>query len=153
MMGIYLRVSDETGKEIWHSSELGSLDRSFRLDGKESRLSLCDIDGDGCQDIVTAAFYGPRASGMYVFMYDKKTAEFSQVAWHFDTEKLTRDLLVADLPAQGGEDLQLTTSRHASALGMIYSGGSEELPRPGRYEFQFENGRFVHKKTQPLSTQ
>ena len=148
---VYLRVADSSGREIWHSAELGSEDRSFLLDGRESKLALCDLDGDGRLEIVTAAFYGPVASGMYVFRYDPQEKVFSQVMWRFENQDLNRDALVSDLPSRGGQDLELSSvSGEAGALGMIYPETADHLPRPGSNHFPFRDGRFVHTRTVPL---
>lgn len=147
---IKLVIRDAAGAKLFESEELGSEERPFTLEGKPTSLALRDLTGDGVPEAVTAAFYGPRASGLYVFTYDVATKKFVPVLCTYPKHDLTRDMLVSDLQQSDGSDMLIAADGTVTMLGLQYPEKDGGEPVPAAYTFVFKDGKFVHQKTEPL---
>ncbi|HOT29448.1 MAG TPA: hypothetical protein PLU72_14805 [Candidatus Ozemobacteraceae bacterium] len=147
---IRLVIRDAAGAKLFESEELGSEDRLFTLDGKPTSLALRDLTGDGVPEAMTAAFYGPRASGLFVFTYDASAKTFVPVRCTYPKHDLTRDMLVSDLQQGDGSDMIVGADGTVTMLGLQYPENDGAEPVPAAYTFIFKDGMFVHQKTEPL---
>lgn len=147
---IRLVIRDAAGANLFESGELGSEDRQFTLDGKPTPLALRDLTGDGVPEAVTAAFYGPRASGLFIFTYDAAAKTFVPVQCTYPKHDLTRDMLVSDLQQSDGSDMIVGADGTVTMLGLQYPEKDGGEPVPAAYTFTFKDGKFVHQKTEPL---
>lgn len=147
---IRLVIRDAAGAKLFESEELGSEERLFTLDGKATSLALRDLTGDGVPEAVTAAFYGPRASGLYVFTFDAAAKKFVPVQCTYPKHDLTRDMLVSDLQQSDGTDMIIAADGAVTMLGLQYPEKDGGEPVPAAYTFVFKDGKFVHQKTEPL---
>lgn len=147
---IRLVIRDAAGKQLFESDELGIEDRQFTLDGKPASLALRDLTGDGVPEAVTAAFYGPRASGLFIFTYDVAAKKFVPVQCTYPKHNLTRDMLVSDLQQSNGTDMIIGADGIVTMLGMEYPEKADKEPFPAAFTFAFKDGKFVHQKTEPL---
>lgn len=147
---ITLQVLDTSSKLIWKSEEIGSEEKKFTIGGKAESLFLKDISKDGIPEIVTAAFYGPRASALYIFSYSSKTKSFEPIKCRFPKDGLVRDFVVSDIFQENGSDILFESDEKLKILGMIYPDDPEKAPTEGVYFFAFQNGEFIHTKTEPV---
>ena len=147
---IRLVIQDAAGKKLFESEELGSEEKMFTLNGKATSLALHDLTGDGIPEVITAAFYGPRASGLYVFSYDPAAKKFIPIPCTYPKQDLTRDLLVSDLQREDGSDIVIGADGTVTMLGLVYPEKEGQEPIPAAYTFGFKDGRFIHQKTEPL---
>lgn len=147
---IRLVIQDAAGKKLFESEELGSEEKLFTLDGKATSLALRDMTGDGVPEAVTAAFYGPRASGLFVFTFDTASKTFVPVQCTYPKQDLTRDMLVSDLQQEDGSDMIIGADGVVTMLGLVFPEKEGQEPTSAAYTFAFKDGTFVHQKTQPL---
>ncbi len=147
---IKLVIRDAAGTKLFESEELGSEDRQFTLDGKPTPLAVRDLTGDGVPEAVTAAFYGPRASGLFIFTYDAAAKKFVPVQCSYPKHDLTRDMLVSDLQQSDGSDMIVGADGTLTMLGLQYPEKDGAGPVPAAFTFAFKDGKFVHQKTEPL---
>ncbi|HNW33930.1 MAG TPA: hypothetical protein PKM25_03290 [Candidatus Ozemobacteraceae bacterium] len=147
---IRLIIQDAAGKKLFESEELGSEEKLFTLGGKALSLALQDVTGDGVPEVLTAAFYGPRASGLFVFTYDAASKTFIPVQCTYPKQDLTRDMLVSDLQQEDGSDMVIGADGTVTMLGLVYPEKEGREPTSAAYIFAFKDGKFVHQKTEPL---
>jgi hypothetical protein len=108
------------------------------------------MTGNGVSEILVAAFFGPRSSGLWVFSWSDEAKTFKPIPCYHAEGDLTRDMLVSDLRQDDGSDLFLETSGKARVLGMIYPADLVGEPVPGHYDYQLKDGRFEHTGTTPV---
>jgi len=147
---IRLTIKDSAGKKLFESEELGSEEKLFTLNGSAMSLAIRDMTGDGVPEVVTAAFYGPRASGLFVFTYDVASKKFVPVPCTYPKEDLTREMLVSDIQCEDGSDMVIGADGVVTMLGLVYHEKEGQEPTPAAYTFVFKDGKFVHQKTVPL---
>jgi len=147
---IRLVIKDAAGKKLFESELLGSEEKVFTLNGKATSLAVHDLTGDGVPEVVAAAFYGPRASGMFVFSYDPAAKKFVTIPCTYPKQKLTRNMLVSDMQAKNGSDMIIGADKTVTMLGLVYPDKAGKKPTLAAYSFAFKDGSFVHQKTQPL---
>ncbi|MBF0406519.1 MAG: hypothetical protein HQM10_04145 [Candidatus Riflebacteria bacterium] len=145
--GIYIEVENENGENIWRSSNLGIEDKSFVINGKARNLALYDFDKDGVFEIVTAAFYGPKASGLWIFKRLKNDS-FEPVKNSFPDADITRDFLVSDVHRVDGTDFLIEGSGRIKTLGQIFNIESLASSTHEYLEFFYKSGTFIHEKNQ-----
>lgn len=148
--GIYVNVLDAAGKNLWQSENLGLEEKKFMIDGKTQSLALKDLNGDGIPEIFAAAFYGPKASGLFIYTWDAKEKKFAPIMTTFPKEDLTREMLVSDVYLESGEDLVIQEGGMARVTGMIFPEKPEEEAHPAFYLFKFDKDRYVFQKTEPF---
>ncbi|HOY67102.1 MAG TPA: hypothetical protein PLP29_09445 [Candidatus Ozemobacteraceae bacterium] len=149
---IRLTIQDAAGTNLFQSEVLGSEEKLFTLDGKPTSLALRDLTGDGVPEVVTSAFYGPRASGLYVFTWDAAAKKFVPVPCTYPKFDLTRDLLVSDVQRDDGSDMVIGADNAVTMLGLVYPEKEGDEPTKAAYTFTFEKDRFVHRNTEPIPT-
>ena len=146
--GVFILVRDEAGKQIWKSENLGSEDKVFTYEEKGQKLALKDFTGDGAVEIITAAFYGPKASGVYVFTWDPTAKTFKPIMVSAPGDDEPRDLLVSDIRMEDGSDMIFQKDGKVRLTGMVYPEKPEDSPVGAFYFFEFEKGQFVQKKVE-----
>ncbi len=149
--GIYIVVSGKDGAKVFESKPLGTEEKLFRIRGEDKSLVIEDVTGDKVPDIVTAAFYGPKASGLYVFSYSKDEKTFKVIPAFFPKQDQTADQLVSDVRQKDGSDMIFQDDGTVKILGLVYSEDGSQPPAPSSYIFKFDQGKFVHQKTEPLA--
>lgn len=149
--GVRLFVNDNKGEKIWESPIIGSEDKAFMYHGNSSGLAAVDVTGDGRPELVTASFYGPQSSAMYVYRYspDSETI-FEAVPFVYEEEELVRDFMVSDIFVENGEDLAILENGMIRALGMVYPEEPEAEPEAAFYYFTYESGQFLFNKKEPV---
>ncbi|MDD3148897.1 MAG: hypothetical protein PHD82_16510, partial [Candidatus Riflebacteria bacterium] len=104
--GVTLKILGAEGKEIFASENLGSEDKLFMMGDQATGLATHDFDGDGNPEILVSAFYGPQASGLYVFRYDTAAGKFAPVKFLNSTDaELSTENLVSDIRQENGSDM------------------------------------------------
>ena len=149
-MAVALRVTDTDGKVIFTSETLGSEEKLFVIDRKAVSLAVKDLNGDNSPELITAAFYGPTASGLYVFSYDAASKQFKPLQFVHPEADLTRDFMVSDIRQANGEDLLFLDNDVLRSLGMIYSADPEVDPVAGFYFYKFIDGAFKFVESKPV---
>jgi hypothetical protein len=149
-MNLTIRVIDAAGKTIFTSETLGSEEKLFVIDREAKSLEVRDLNGDGSPELIAAAFYGPNASGMYVFSYDSKAGKFKPMQFIHPESELVRNCLVSDLRQDNGEDLMFLDNNIVRALGMIYSSEPEVAPVAGFYFYKLSDGAFKFIESKPV---
>ncbi|HOY65388.1 MAG TPA: hypothetical protein PLP29_00785 [Candidatus Ozemobacteraceae bacterium] len=150
---IRLLIQDAAGKTLFESDVLGSEEKLFRVEDRDTSLAIRDLTGDGIPEALASAFYGPKASGLYVFTYDLASHTFVPVQVTFPKDDLTRDLFVSDIQARDGSDMHVAADNTVTVIGMQYSEKEGEQPIPAAFTFTFEKGRFIHRKTELLKAE
>ena len=146
---IFVRVVKSSGELVWKSEILGSEDKKFIWNDKAESLKLVDLTGDGVREIVTAVFYGPRASGLYIFK-SVKGNKFVNIPSKFPKENIERDCLVADMHQDNGYDMVFLKPDTVQILGMQYSTEPEGEPCPAYFLFALKNGVFVFQNVKKI---
>ena len=146
---VLLQVEQADGKVLWKSDSLGSEDKAFIWQDKAEKLVLADLDGDGRLEILTAAFYGPRASGLYVFRADEGLS-FVPMKCRFPEDDVERDCIVSDMHQENGWDLVFLRPDTVQALGMQFSEDPEGEARPSHYLFKLKGDAFILERVKPL---
>ncbi|HEY9068984.1 MAG TPA: hypothetical protein VIV61_01935 [Candidatus Ozemobacteraceae bacterium] len=147
---VRLTIQDAAGTNLFQSEVLGSEEKLFTLEGKPTSLALRDLTGDGVPEVITSAFYGPLASGLYVFTWDAAAKKFVPVPCIYPKFDLTRDLLVSDVQREDGSDMVIGADNVVTMLGLVYPDKEGAAPTKAAYTFAFDKGRFVHQKTEPI---
>lgn len=147
---VKLVIQDADGKNLFQSEELGSEEKLFTLDGKATSLALRDMTGDGVPEALVAAFYGPRASGLFVYTYSVASKTFVPVRCTYPKYDLTRDMLVSDLQQENGTDMIVASDGVVTMLGLEYPEKADKEPFPAAFSFKFKDGMFVHQMTESL---
>ncbi|HEY9070108.1 MAG TPA: hypothetical protein VIV61_07605 [Candidatus Ozemobacteraceae bacterium] len=150
---IRLLIQDATGKTLFESDVLGSAEKLFRVEASDTSLAIRDLTGDGIPEALASSFYGPKASGLYVFTYDVASHTFVPIPVTFPKDDLTRDMFVSDIQAQDGSDMHVAADNTVTVIGMQYPEKEGDLPVPAAFSFTFEKGRFIHRKTEPLKAE
>ncbi len=150
--GVWVQVSgplpDKTA--VWTSDNLGVEEKTFTLGDRSESLALKDLTGDGVPEIVTAAFYGPRASGMWVFTWSGADQKFVPIVVTHPQDDLTRDFFVADIQQESGGELVIGPDGKVTCLGLIYSDKEGEEPQPAQYVYELKDGKYVFVERKPL---
>jgi len=149
-MNLTLRVLDADGKQIFTSETLGSEEKLFVIDREAVSLKVRDLNGDKVPELMAAAFYGPNASGLYVFTYDTSAKTFKPMQFVHAAADLTRDCLVSDMRQENGEDLMFLSDDVVRALGMIYSTEPDAEPVAGFYFYKLTDGAFKFVESKPV---
>ena len=148
---IFLQARSGSAAPFWTSDCLGSEDKKFLFDGKPVTLISCDLDSDKHPELLTAAFYGPKASGLYGFIYQPTTRTFSVISCKYPNPDDNRDLLVSDVHEEDGSDFIITSDGKIRVLGIIYPTTEGQEPKPGTFHFSFQKGAFHAGSIEPLS--
>lgn len=149
--GVGIRLSTEAGASMYQHEGLGSEDKLFKLDDKGTKLALKDLTGDGNPEILAAAFYGPTASGLYVFTYDASAKKIVPIK--FLNEKspdLSTECMVADIGQEDGSDMVVNSDGSLTAMGLIYPTEPGDASTPGFYTWKFADGMFKLAETKPM---
>jgi hypothetical protein len=149
-MNLTLRVLDADGKQIFSSETLGSEEKLFVIDREATSLKARDLNGDKVPELMAAAFYGPNASGLYIFAYDAAAKTFKPMQFVHAAADLTRDCLVSDMRQENGEDLMFLSDDVVRALGMIYSTEPDVEPVAGFYFYKLTDGAFKFIESKPV---
>ena len=149
-MNLTLRVIDAEGKQIFTSETLGSEEKLFVIDREAASLKVLDLNGDKRPELIAAAFYGPNASGLYIFTYDTAARTFKPMQFVHTAADLTRDFLVSDLRQENGEDLMFLADDVVRALGMIYSTEPDVEAVAGFYFYKLADGAFKFIESKPV---
>ncbi len=149
-MNLTLRVLDADGKQIFTSETLGSEEKLFVIDRESVSLKVRDLNGDKVPELMAAAFYGPNASGLYIFTYDAGAKTFKPMQFVHTAADLTRDCLVSDMRQENGEDLMFLSDDVVRALGMIYSTEPDVEPVAGFYFYKLTDGAFKFIESKPV---
>ncbi len=147
--GISVRVYAGNGQTLFDSGIIGSENKMFIIDEKACGLAAHDFDGDGNAEILATAFYGPKASALYVFRFDQTAGNFAPMTFLNDkSPDLSTSFMVSDIRQDDGSDMIVKSDGSISALGMIYSDNPEGKPVPGHYTWKYANQGFklVEKK-------
>lgn len=147
--GVVLKVLGADGKEIFASENLGSEDKLFMMGDKAVGLASHDFDADGNPEILVSAFYGPKASGLYVFRYDAAAGKFAAVKFLNPVDaELSTENLVSDVRHESGDDMVVKEDGSLVALGLIYPSEAGQSPIEGLYTWKYADGMFnlVDKK-------
>ena len=148
---LFLQILGNDQKVLWKSESLGSEEKQFQLDGKPSKLAVADLDGDKIPEILTSAFYGPNASGLYVYKMNDKTKEVKPIVCFDSNEEPSRDFLVSDIRQEDGGDFQITGKGDVKILGMKYIIDKE--PQPANYFFKLSAKGFELEKVELIPPQ
>ncbi|NLI77455.1 MAG: hypothetical protein GX442_13565 [Candidatus Riflebacteria bacterium] len=150
--GVWVQVSGPLPDKslVWTSENLGVEEKTFTLDGKAESLALKDLTGDSVPEVVTAAFYGPKASGMWVFTWSGADKKFVPIVVTHPKEDLTRDFFVADIQQESGGELVIGPDGKVTCLGLIYSEKEGEEPQPAQYVYELKDGKYVFAERKPL---
>ncbi len=148
---IFLQARNGNTAPFWTSEPLGSEDKKFQLDGKPLTLASSDLDSDKQPEILTAAFYGPRASGLYGFVYQQEKRTFAPITCKYANPEDNRDFLVSDIHEEDGSDFLISSDGKIQVLGIIYATGEGQEPKPGRFFFTYAGGAFQAGSSEPLS--
>ncbi len=149
--GVGIRLSTEAGGKIYQHENLGSEDKLFKLDDKGTKLALKDLTGDGIPEILAAAFYGPTASGLYVFSYDAAAKKIVPVKFlNSNSPDLSTECMVSDIRQEDGSDMVINADGSMTAMGMIYPKEPGDEAAPGFYTWKFADGMFKLAETKPM---
>lgn len=138
--GIYLRIVDPEGAPLWRSPRLGQADHAFSIQGHAASVAVVDVTGDGVPDVVTSAFHGPDAAGLYVFQGAPETG-FKLVRCEHPEEKLSRPFLVSDRPAPEGLDLACQADGSVKVLGRKFANDGGR-PVTAYFVYRFRAGAY-----------
>ena len=139
--GIYLIARDISLRTVWISPNLGSEDKTFFLDDKATILGVKELTGDGLPELVSSAFYGPSASGLYVYSWNPSRRVFSPIT-NVASETEPREHLVSDIPVESGDDMVIERDGTIRLLGRVFDPRAEHPPTTGIYVYRFRNGVF-----------
>lgn len=149
--GVGIRLATAAGAKLAEFGEMGSEDKLFKVDGSAVGLVAKDLTGDGVPEIITAAFYGPAASGLYIFNYDSAKKALVPVKFLNDSDPdLSTDFMVSDIRQDSGDDMVINADGSLTALGKIYpTDGMGEIV-DGFYTFKFVDGAFKLSEKKPV---
>jgi hypothetical protein len=134
---ICVEIIDETGKKLLEMHGIGTQEKLFSLRGKATGLAVADVTGDGVEEVLASAFYGP-ASALYVFKFDEAGKKFAPIKFaDSDDAYLHREYMVSDLPATDGTDMRIDDELNLIARGKIFPSSAEESVKTGEYHFKF----------------
>ncbi len=141
--GVSVRVYSENGQTLFDSGIIGSENKLFTFEGKAGGIAAHDFDGDGNAEILATAFYGPKASALYVFRFDKTAGNFAPMTFLNDkAPDLSTNFMVSDIRQDDGSDMVVNNDGSITALGMIYAANPEGKPVPGRYTWKLAGNSF-----------
>lgn len=151
--GVGIRATSAAGEKLLELGEIGVEDKLFIIDEKASGLAIKDLDGDGTPEIITAAFYGPKASGLYVFKFDAEKRRFAAIKFVNSADPtLSTDFMTSDMRQDGGEDMVIAADGSIVALGMIYPADASSEPVAGLYTWKLAEGSFKLTEKKPVPT-
>lgn len=150
--GVFLKVYDKKGNLFWQSMPLGIKDKLFTIDGEAVPLEVRDISGNGDMELITAAFFEPANSALYVFSFNADSKLFVPIDFRHERPEFTRDFMVADIFRPNGEDLVFESDQEVKTLGKIYSNVGEE-PVPAYYSFKYTDGAFEYTGRDPVESE
>ena len=137
---VYLEVADPFGKPVWRSPDLGSEDHLLSMRGTPSALAVEDVTGDGVPELVTAAFYGPEASGLYVFAGSPQ-AGFRAVPVLDARTRARAEHFVSDRPLSEGRDLRCLPGGRVRVIGRSFSADGTP-PQVMAWSYTFRDGAY-----------
>lgn len=147
--GVYVRVVDTEGTPMWKSPRIGERDHDFSIAGKPSKLAVMDLTGDGQPEIVTAAFHGPDASGLYVFTSAPQPG-FKLIRCEHPEAGLSRPFLCSDRPAPEGADLACQADGSVKVLGRSFPDDFSGPPVTAYYVYAYSEGAYRLKSVEKL---
>ena len=150
--GVFLKVYDKKGNLFWQSMPLGASDKLFTIDGKAVALEARDITGNGDMELITAAFFEPANSALYVFSFDATSKLFIPIDFRHEKPEFTRDFMVADVFRPNGEDLIFESDQELKTLGKMYSDDGNE-PIDAYYSFKYTNDAFEYTGRKPVESE
>ena len=139
--GVYVRVVDTLGAPLWRSPSLGARDHQFSVNGRPTELAVMDLTGDGKPEIVTAAFHGPDAAGLYVFE-GAPSPGFKLLRCEHPEVGLSRPFLVSDRPAPGGLDFACQPGGTVRVRGRSFPDDLSGPPVDATYVYRYGAGAF-----------
>ncbi|HNX75559.1 MAG TPA: hypothetical protein PLM07_13410 [Candidatus Rifleibacterium sp.] len=141
--GISLKISGNSDNLLFDSGIIGSENKLFVVADQATGLGTFDFDGDGNVEILASAFYGPKASALYVYRFDPASKKFSPVRFLNSSDpELSTDFMTSDLRQEDGQDMVVKADGSIVALGLIYPAKPDETPVQGLYTWKFSNGEF-----------
>ena len=141
--GISLKISGNNGDVLFDSGIIGSENKLFVVADLATGLGTFDFDGDGNVEILVSAFYGPKASALYVYRFDQASKKFTPVRFLNSSDpELSTDFMTSDLRQEDGQDMVVKADGSIVALGLIYPAKPDETPVQGLYTWKFSNGEF-----------
>lgn len=147
---ICVEVVDKSGNKLLEMPSMGTREKMFQINGKPASLAIADVTGDGVEEILASAFYGP-ASALYVFKFDSASKKFSPIKFaDSDDAELHREFMVSDLPSDNGSDMTVKEDLRLVARGKIYPSSPEESVKAGEYTFKYADGVFKLIKTEEI---
>lgn len=150
--GVVLRLSSADGTKLGEFAEMGSEDKLFTADGMLTGLAIKDLTGDGVPEIITAAFYGPTASGLYILNYDSDTKTLVPIKFLNDIDPdLSTEFMVSDISQENNGEMVINEDGSLTSLGKIYPEDIAGEIIPGFYTYKFVDGTFklIEKKAVP----
>ena len=141
--GVSVKITSAEGKSLLESDSLGSEEKVFTISGNVTSLATHDFDGDGNLEVIAAAYYGPKASALHVFRYDKASEKFGPVKFFNDSDPdLSTDFIASDIRQKNGQDLVVNEDGSIVALGMIYPADAESKAVAGLFTYRMSGGQF-----------
>lgn len=142
--GIVLKILEKQKgqfRQLWESNELGKEDRDFWIDQKTSKLEVTDINQDNKEEIITAAFYGPYATGLYIYVWDKGAQKPILLSPHDKYKNVLGRCFVSDFELEKGKNIIVKSNGIIRVVGKEYS--LEHPPMIKIYEYRWESGRYI----------
>lgn len=139
---IYLIAKNKDNREIWRSTSIGTENKFFQLEDVKTPLSVADLNGDNRPEIISAAFYGPKSSGLYIYKFDKPGEKLELLQCYMPGGE-PRECVVSDMHQEDGSDFLLSSNGDLRVLGLSYE---DEGPKPARWEFKLTEKGFVLDK-------
>jgi hypothetical protein len=141
--GIYLTVRDANEKVLASSGNLGETDKFFTFDGIRRNLAVCDLDKDGKLEIITAVFYGPDASGLFVLNFNPKNPLLeTTIPCRYEDKDAHPAFMVSDSYREDGADIVMSSNGSVRLLGRTFDKDASNAPGFGWYSFGLKNGAF-----------
>jgi len=148
--GIFLTASDRSSRTVWTSTNLGSDEKKFFLDDKTAVLGMKDFTGDARPELVSSAFYGPSASGLFIYAWDAKKRTFTSIPNTASGSAEPREHLVSDIPVETGDDMVVDADGTIRLLGRVFDPKAENPPGTGIYVYRFQKGAFTLQQIEVL---
>lgn len=153
--GIYVVVKDAAGAKLFESENIGTTDKTIDVGtGAEVSLGVKDVTGDGVPELLAAAFYGPQASGMYIWTYDAKTKKIVPIknvmAADKPADKVDRDFFVSDIDQSAGQ-FAVLADNSVRVLGQVFDKDAKNPPVPAYYHFALKNGQYEQIKLEKIA--
>lgn len=148
--GIFLTARDVASHTIWTSRNLGTEEKKFFLDDKATVLGTKELTGDKLPELVSSAFYGPSASGLYIYSWDARKRTFTSIPNTASGTPEPQEHLVSDITVETGDDMVIEADGTIRILGRVFDPKAENPPGTGIYTYRFLKGAFVLQQIEVL---